>query len=399
MAFSTSGRRKHRWPFLLFLIVLLAGAGMWWRDDPDPGYETARVTRGDIEANVAAIGTLQPLKSVEIGAQVSGQIIQLHVEVGDTVKKGQLLAEIDARVHQATVDAGRAQLAGLRAQLTDQRAQHELARQQYARQQQMEQDDATRLEDVQVAAATLKSAAARINQLQAQIQQVSSTLKGDETLLGFTRIYAPMAGVVVGIDAKEGQTLNAAYQIPTVMHVADLTRMTVWTDVSEADIRQIKVGMPVYFTTLGGDRRRWHSTVRQILPAPHQAATSQNGEANNGKPAAGTKAVQYTVLFDVDNSDGELMPQMTAQVVFMVASTSDALIVPVHALAPVEREDQPDLYQARVLDEEGRVQIRELQLGIRNRVQAEVIKGLEEGEQIVVSEQAALATRPRRFRW
>ncbi|HNR11238.1 MAG TPA: efflux RND transporter periplasmic adaptor subunit [Nitrosomonas europaea] len=262
MAVSTSGRRKNRWLFLLLLIILLTGTGMWWQGDADPAYQTVPVARGDIEASVAAIGTLQPLKSVEIGAQVSGQIMRLHVEVGDTVEKGQLLAEIDARVHQATVDAGRAQLAGLRAQLADQRAQHELAKQQYARQQQMEKDDATRLEDVQVAAAALKSAAARIDQLRAQIQQVSSTLKGNETLLGFTRIYAPIAGVVVGVDAKEGQTLNATYQIPTVLRVADLTRMTVWTDVSEADIRQIKAGMPVYFTTLGGDRRRWHSTCK-----------------------------------------------------------------------------------------------------------------------------------------
>ncbi len=398
MAVSTSGRRKNRWLFLLLLIVLLTGTGMWWQDDADPAYQTVPVARGDIEASVAAIGTLQPLKSVEIGAQVSGQIMRLHVEVGDTVEKGQLLAEIDARVHQATVDAGRAQLAGLRAQLADQRAQHELAKQQYARQQQMEKDDATRLEDVQVAAAALKSAAARIDQLRAQIQQVSSTLKGNETLLGFTRIYAPIAGVVVGVDAKEGQTLNATYQIPTVLRVADLTRMTVWTDVSEADIRQIRAGMPVYFTTLGGDRRRWHSTVRQILPAPPQAVPAQGGGDNNKTPAAGTKAVQYTVLFDVDNSDGELMPQMTAQVIFMIASASNVLTVPIPALSPVERKDQNDLYQARILGQDGQVQVRELQLGIRNRLQGEVVAGLKEGEQIIVSEQIE-STKPRRFRW
>ena len=99
MAVSASGRRKNRWLFLLLLIVLLTGTGMWWQDDADPVYQTVPVARGDIEASVAAIGTLQPLKSVEIGAQVSGQIMRLHVEVGDTVEKGQLLAEIDARVH------------------------------------------------------------------------------------------------------------------------------------------------------------------------------------------------------------------------------------------------------------------------------------------------------------
>ncbi|MCW5608645.1 MAG: efflux RND transporter periplasmic adaptor subunit, partial [Nitrosomonas sp.] len=171
---------------------------------------------------------------------------------------------------------------------------------------------------------------------------------------------------------------------------------TVWTDVSEADIRQIKVGMSVYFTTLGGDRRRWRSTVRQILPAPPQAVSSPGGD-HNKTSTAGTKAVQYTVLFDVDNNDGELMPQMTAQVVFIVAHAGNVLTVPVQALVPVAQEDPSDVYQIRVLDHAGKLQVRELQLGVRNRLQVEVVAGLEAGEQIVIGEQ----DRPQsgRFRW
>ncbi|HNR10735.1 MAG TPA: efflux RND transporter periplasmic adaptor subunit, partial [Nitrosomonas europaea] len=122
------------------------------------------------------------------------------------------------------------------------------------------------------------------------------------------------------------------------------------------------------------------------------------GGDNNKTPVAGTKAVQYTVLFDVDNSDGELMPQMTAQVIFMIASASNVLTVPIPALSPVERKDQNDLYQARILGQDGQVQVRELQLGIRNRLQGEVVAGLKEGEQIIVSEQTE-STKPRRFRW
>lgn len=209
---------RRRWPRYLLLGVLLSGALIRWQRGPVPAY--------DAEPAVRAIGTLQPLSSVEVGAQVSGQITRLHVSAGDTVARGQLLAEIDASVLQAAVDAGRAQLAGLRAQLAEQQAQYTLARQQHARQQQMAAAGATREEDLQSAAAVLAAAGARVDRLEAEIEQIGSTLKGDEARLGYARIYAPIAGTVTGIDAKEGQTLNAAYQTPTVLRIADLSRMT-----------------------------------------------------------------------------------------------------------------------------------------------------------------------------
>src|SRR5690606_31620132 len=146
------------------------------------------------------------------------------------------------------------------------------AAQQHMRQLHMARDGATRLEAVQEAEAALASASARIDNLRAQIAYMQATLKADEVRLGYTRIYAPMAGTVVSIDAREGQTLNATYQTPNIMRIADLSGMTVWTDVSEADVSRVKPGMPVYFTTLGSQgadvARRWESVVRQILPAP-----------------------------------------------------------------------------------------------------------------------------------
>ncbi|MEG0003954.1 MAG: efflux RND transporter periplasmic adaptor subunit [Comamonas sp.] len=361
-------------------------------------WQTVTVARGDIEASVAAIGTLQPLRSVDVGAQVSGQITRLLVRAGDAVEKGQLLAEIDASVLAATVEAGQAQIASLRAQADDARAQHELAQQQHARQQQLASDEATRLEDLQTAAATLKSAAARIAQYEAQIKQTAASLRADEARLGYTRIYAPIAGTVTGLDVKEGQTLNATYQTPTVLRIADLSRMTVWTDVSEADIRQVKSGMPAYFSTLGSDRRRWSGTVRQVLPAP-SAAVGAPAAAQGGMPPAGTKAVQYTVLFDVDNPDGALMPQMTAQVTFVSAAVKGVLTAPLAAFTALDGES--GAYEARILAEKSPdqlVEVRRVQLGTRNRLLAEVTGGLEEGERLITGE-APPDSGVRRFQW
>jgi len=385
----------RHWLFLL-VLTLTALLWLWSSSQPAAQWQTAIVERDTVEATVVAVGTLQPVRSVEVGAQVSGQITHILVQSGDVVSKGQLLAEIDASVLTATVDAGRAQIAGLRAQLMDAQAQHELAQLQNTRQQQMAKSESTRLEDVQVATATFKSTGARVAQIEAQILQTISSLKADEARLGYTRIYAPIAGTVIGIDAKEGQTLNATYQTPTVLRIADLSQMTVWADVSEADIRRVKAGMPAYFSTLGVERRRWHGKVRQVLPAPPLAAGSQG---NGDVPAAVTKAVQYTVLFDVSNDDGNLMPQMTAQVTFVTSSVQDVLVAPLSAFK-LEREER-EAYLAQVLVGKGsqqQVQVRRVSLGTRDRMRTEVLEGLAEGEQVITGEIIPEAV-IRRFQW
>ncbi|WP_232411076.1 efflux RND transporter periplasmic adaptor subunit [Methylophilus sp. 5] len=368
---------------VLLVIILLGMGGRWWQAQGQSPYETEVVQRGDIEQNVTAIGTLQPRSYVDVGAQVSGQILALHVQPGDVIEKGKLLAEIDPRVPQATVDAGRAALAGLQAQLEEQEAQYAFARQQDARQQRMHAEDATRAEDVQQAEATMKTAAARIKNLKAQIVQTQSTLQGNEALLGFTRIYAPMSGTVVSIDAKAGQTLNATYQTPTLLRIADLSTMTVWTDVSEADVRHVKPGMIVYFKTLGGDSRRWTGTVRQVLPAPPKPETASTSGV---QAATSNKVVLYTVLFDVNNTDGELMPQMTAQVSFVVAQAKQVILAPTSALSLVE--GKPNQYKVRVLTKDRQVGWHEVVTGVRTRLRAEIVSGLAEGEQLIIADKS-----------
>ncbi|MFC7289006.1 efflux RND transporter periplasmic adaptor subunit [Herminiimonas glaciei] len=384
--------RKQKTVGLLVLVAALAAIGLWSGNRSDAQFEVTPVARGSIEATVTAIGTLQPMSSVEVGAQVSGQVLKLHVQPGAVVKKGQLLAEIDASVLQATVDAGRAQQNELQAQLAEQRAQHRLSSQQHDRQQQMHKDEATRLEDVQTAEANLAAAVARIAQTQARIVQTQSSLKADEARLGYTRIYAPMGGTVIGIDAKEGQTLNATYQTPTLMRIADLSAMTVWTTVSEADIRRVKAGQAAYFTTLAGDRRRWTGEVRQVLPAPPVAAATQSNP--NQTPVS--KVVQYTVLFDVDNKDAELLPQMTAQVSFITASARDVLVAPLSALQPVEQK--PQVYTARILGSDDKPQTREVRAGVSDRLAVQVVDGLKEGEKLITGEVVA-QSKTRRFQW
>jgi macrolide-specific efflux system membrane fusion protein len=360
--------------------VAMLGAGAYgaWRVWAAPAGRsqapvTALVQRTDLEDTVSATGTLQPRDYVDVGTQVSGQVKTLHVEIGNVVKKGDLLAEIDPTVYLSKVDADQAQLSNLQAQLTDRQAQLKLAEQKAQRQANMMREQATTAEAVQTAQAELQSAKAQIDGIRAQIQQTRSTLRGDQANLGYTKIYAPMAGTVVTQAAKEGQTLNANQSAPIVLRIADLTTMTVQTQVSEADVARLRLGMPVYFTTLGDQRKRWYGTLRQIYPTPEVV--------NN--------VVLYDALFDVPNAEGALMTQMTTQVFFVVAEAKDAVVVPVSAV----RRTGHGKATVNLPDSDGKVETREVEIGVTNRVSAQVLSGLQPGEQVATGEKSQRGAR------
>ncbi|MDZ4869311.1 MAG: efflux RND transporter periplasmic adaptor subunit [Alphaproteobacteria bacterium] len=349
------------------LIVLLAGLGYWFWGGSSSSSEALIVTveKADVEDSVTALGNLQPRDYVDVGAQVSGQLDTLHVDVGATVKKGDLLAEIDPQLQAAKVAADQAQLKNLRAQQADRQAQLDLARGQYSRQKMLKAANATSEDAYQSSLSSMQSAVVGVNSIKAQIEQTTSTLKGDQVTLGYTKIYAPMAGTVVSVTAKQGQTLNANQSAPVILRVADLSTMTVWTQVSEADVPKLKTGMAAYFTILGSPRKRWEGKLRQILPTPENV--------NN--------VVLYTALFDVDNKDGDLMTQMTAQVFFVISGAKDAISVPIAALKRFKPRQK--LYKATVVTESGRQEEREVQVGVTNRVSAQVLSGLNVGDRVI----------------
>jgi macrolide-specific efflux system membrane fusion protein len=219
-------RRLARVALALVACALLTFGGYYaWKtwlsqDSMANPVLTAVATRGNLEDTVTATGTLQPKDFVDVGTQVSGQLKKLHVEIGSVVKAKDLLAEIDPSVYQAKVDGDQAQLLNQQAQLADKEAQLVLAGLQLARQQNMTREDATTVDALQSTEATRKSAVAQRDSIKAQIQQTASTLRGDQANLGYTKIYAPIAGTVVSQTAKQGQTLNANQQAPIVMRIA-----------------------------------------------------------------------------------------------------------------------------------------------------------------------------------
>jgi len=188
---------------------------------------------------------------------------------------------------------------------------------------------------------------------------------------------------VVAVDARVGQTLNAQQQTPLILRIAKLSPMTVWAEVSEADIGHVKPGMTAYFTTLSGGNRRWTSTVRQILPIPPKPLneTQGSGSPNSSNKSGSGRVVLYTVLLDVDNSDNALMAEMTTQVFFVASQVKDALTAPVAALLGTSSTDKQI---ARVVGKNGRIEERQVQLGISDRLRVQVLDGLNEGDRLLI---------------
>lgn len=364
---------RRRWRLTAVIVLGLAVVLFAWSRLSGSGSSQAilaEVAKGDVEDTVSALGDLEPRDYVDVGAQVSGQLKAIHVAIGDTVEKGELLAEIDAAVQTAKVEASRAQLQNLQAQLMDKQAQAKLAAWQFEQQTALKKQNATSQDEFESAQASAASAAAQVDALKAQIAETQSSLAGDEVTLGYSQIAAPMAGTVVSLDAREGQTLNANQTAPILMRIADLATMTVWTQVSEADVSKLKIGMDAYFTTLGGNKR-WEGKLQQILPTP---------EVENN-------VVLYTALFDVANPDGALMTQMSAQVFFVRAAAHDVVVAPLSALTPAK--GKRGTYTATVVTDSGKKVTREVTIGVKNRVSAEILTGLTPGEKLIAGHKAA----------
>ena len=365
-------KKGRSWLWIVIIVVVAGAAAAWWfwpEDDGQQRLNTSKVEVRDIEVVVTATGRLQPLDFVDVGAQVSGQLERIHVEVGDFVEAGDLLAEIDATVLEARLDGVRAQLRFQQAQLRERQASLDLALINLNRQQRLLADNATSEELVQSAEATARAESARLDAVQAQIEQTESSLRADEANLNYTRIFAPMSGTVTSIVARRGQTLNAAQTTPTILTIADLSVMRVEAQVSEADISRLRDEMPVYFTTLGNRGQRWYSALELIEPTPRVE--------NN--------VVLYNALFDVPNEDGRLLPQMTTQVFFVVASAEQVLSVPAGAVRPTGR-GQGSVQVLR----NGVAETVNVQIGISDRVYIEIKSGLNAGDEVIIPAQQAM---------
>ncbi|WP_334186168.1 efflux RND transporter periplasmic adaptor subunit [Novosphingobium sp.] len=355
----------------------------------EPVVATAKVTRGTMEQTVEATGTLEPKELVSVGAQVSGRLDELNVAVGDVVHQGDLIGKIDPRTATNSLDTARADLANMKAQAAGAKAT--LARQKlaYQRQQALGAGEATSQQDFETARQELQSAQASYDALLAQIRAAEVSVNTAEVQLGFTKITAPMDGVVVAIVTKQGQTVNSVQSAPTIVILAKLDVMTVKAEVSEADVIDVKPDLPVYFTILGDPDKRYEAKLRLIEPAPESIVNEVDSTSTSSSSSTSDSAIYYNALFEVPNEDGRLRALMTAKVSIVLARRANALMIPSTALGAKGKDGT---YTVRVKGEDGKIATRKVRIGIDNNISAEVLSGLKEGETVVVGEAKASKT-------
>ena len=419
---------------IIAVVAIAIAATAWYFFKPEPEqnqFITADVSRGDIENSVLATGVLEATKMVSVGSQVSGQVKKMYVVLGYQVKQGQLIAQIDSIRQENELKTAEANIKNQQAQLATRQANLAKVEAEYNRQKAMYAQDATSRAELESALASFKTAQADITAVNAQIEQSRLTLSTAKEDLGYTRIVAPMDGTIVAIVTEEGQTVNANQSAPTIVKLAKLDTMTVKSEISEADVMKVEEGQTVYFTTLGNSEKKHYATLRQVEPAPNSINTESNSNTSST-----SSAVYYNALFDVPNEDGKLRIDMTAQVFIILDEAKNVLTIPASAVQTSNRPqrqrgqnpnreagaEQPrgersreentnnpnrparleltaeerqlveqgkaSIGMVRVLQADGSAKPQSVLIGLNNRVTAQVIRGLKQGDKVVIADGA-----------
>lgn len=393
MSTNPKGRRS-RLPLLILALVVLAGAGYAFRSSftgaKAPAMMTATVSTGNVEETVLATGTLKPSKLVAVGAQVSGRVTALKVELGQQVNKGDLIAEIDSVTQENALRTSKAALANIRAQRVEKEASLLLAEQTLARQKSMLAQKAVSQADFETADANVKTTRAQIEALDASIIEAEVAVSTAEANLGYTQITAPIDGTVLAVVTQEGQTVNAAQSAPTIVIMGQLDVMTVRAEISEADIVRVSAGQPIYFTILSDPERRYEATLASIEPAPEsiRSDSSFSTSSTTTSSSSTSSAIYYNGIFNVPNEDGRLRTYMTAEVHIVLGKANDVLTVPAVALGPRNADGS---YTVRVVEGD-KITPRKVDIGLNDKVIAEVKSGLKAGDKVVTGEGSATAS-------
>ncbi len=371
---------------LIPLVLVAAMVGGWFyfaRSENTAPPTTATVTRGTVEESVLASGTMEAKQLVSVGARVSGQIETLAVALGDEVQKGELIAQIDSQDQQNDVLTAKANLANIKAQIAAKKASLIKAERTLARQTKLITSDYVSKEDLETAQADVDVYKAELDALDAQKASVEVTVSTAQIALDRTKITAPISGTVVAIVNDEGQTVNATQSAPTIVKIAELDKMVVKAEISEADVVHVKPAQQVLFTILGEPDHQFAATVRDVEPAP--------SEIEDSDTISSDEAIYYNGLLEVDNPDHLLRIGMTAEVSIILDRAEDVLTVPSSALSK-----RPQGYTVKLYDPaSGTTKVQPVEVGLNNKVVAEIKSGLSEGDRVVTgtSVTAAKTTR------
>ncbi len=352
-----------------------------------PQYRTASVEKGEIDETITASGNINAVTTVQVGSQVSGTIRNIFVDYNSVVKKGQVIAQIDPQLFQASVVQARANLANARATLEKAVILVADTERTLRRNKELVKDGFVAQSDVDAAQTAYDSAAAQQKSAEAQVSQAAGALSTAETNLAYTTIHSPVDGVVISRNVDVGQTVAASFQTPTLFTIAqDLTKMQIDTNVDEADIGRAKTGLPSTFTVDAYPGKIFDGTVVQVRNSP---IVNQN-------------VVTYDVVIQVDNKELLLKPGMTANVTIHVQRLAGILKIPNAALryrpSSPEREEKKGGAAGQrvyVLGKDGKLRPVSVKTGVSDGAFTHLQDGdLKAGDSLVMGENGKKAARP-----
>lgn len=366
-----------RFVWLLVVVVLAAVVwGLFFKPKDQMNFVTDDVRRSDIMQTVNATGEIAAAQLVDVGAQASGQIKKLYVKLGQQVKKGDLIADIDSTTQLNTLNTNKAKLDTYRAQLVSAQIALKMKQRAFDRERALMGQDATSKADFDNAQDNLAAARANVAELKSQIRQTQIAINTSEADLGYTRITAPMDGTVVSIPVEEGQTVNSSQNTPTIVQLADLSKMLNKMQIAEGDMSKVKAGMHLTFTTLADNNKVRKATLEAVDPG---LTKMSQGSYDTSTDTTDT-AIYYYARALVPNDDGTLHIGMTTQNNIFVKSVKNVLTVSNQAI----RHNRGKKV-VKVLGDNQQVQEKQIETGITDGMRTEVKSGLKGGDRVVLS--------------
>ena len=372
--------------FILLGLLIAAGTAYYFfssNNKQETTYLPESVTRGNVEKTVVASGSVESVNEVDVGAQVSGKITKLYVKLGQEIKKGEMIADIDSTTQINTLNTKKAALVSYQAQLKAKKTAYDVALSSYNRLSKLYTQKATSLDSVNTAKSTLDNAKAEMEAIEANIKQAEIEVNTAETNVGYTKITAPMDGTVISVPVSEGQTVNANQTTPTIVTIADLSQMKIKPEISEGDITKVKAGQEVSFTILSDSQTVYHSVIDSVDPANTTTSDSSSTSSLSSSSSSTTSAIYYYANVLIDNPDRTLRIAMTTENNIKIANAKDVLLVSNMA---IQKRDGKSF--VNVLNNKNQPEQREVETGVQNDFQTEIKSGLNEGEKVIVSQVA-----------
>ena len=373
--------------FILLGLLIAAGVTYYFfssNNKQETTYLTESVTRGNIEKTVVASGSVESVNEVDVGAQASGKITKLYVKLGQEIKKGEMIADIDSTTQINTFNTKKAALVSYQAQLKAKKTAYDVALSSYNRLSKLYTQKATSLDSLNTAKSTLDNAKAEMEAIEANIKQAEIEVNTAETNVGYTKITAPMDGTVISVPVSEGQTVNANQTTPTIVTIADLSKMKIKPEISEGDITKVKAGQEVSFTILSDSQTVYHSVIDSVDPANTTTSdSSSTSSSTSSNSSSTTSAIYYYANVLIDNPDRTLRIGMTTENNIKIANAKDVLLISNMA---IQKRDGKSF--VNVLNYKNQPEQREVETGVQNDFKTEIKSGLNEGEKVIVSQVA-----------